>query len=123
MRIIIIGLLLLVSSISFSQKNKFQIISTEKVLGKNLIDGSEIKGLEYIFPDRIHEIFLDTTTGFLTLQLRGLRKEKWLANKGTILQFDLKNKKLLWTKKIAYQSSNLKQFSNTLIYTVGNKSY
>lgn len=121
MRKIIIGLLLLISSVSYGQKN-FQILQNEKVVGKSLIDNTEIKGIEYIFPDRIHEAFLDTTNGFLTVQLRGLRKGKWLSNKGNIIQYDLPNKNLLWSKKIAYQASSLQQFSNTMIFTVANKS-
>ncbi len=123
MRKIIIAVLLFISSTSFSQKHDFQIHSNEIVLGKNLIDSTEIKGLEYHFPERIHETFLDTTTGFLTVQLRSIKKEKWLSNKGHILQFDLNNKKLLWSKKIFYQASNLQQFSQTIIYTNNNKSY
>ncbi len=122
MRKIIIGLSLLISGVSYGQKD-FQILHNEKVVGKNLIDNTEIKGIEYIFPERIHESFMDTTNGFLTVQLRGLRKEKWLSNKGNILQYDLNNKNLLWSKKIAYQASNLQQFSNTMIFTVANKSY
>lgn len=123
MRKIVLGLLLLISLTGFSQKNQINVLSNEKTLGKSLIDSSEIKGLEYVFPERIHETFIDTTNGFLTVQLRGLRKEKWLSNTGNIIQYDIKNQKVLWSKKIAYQSSNLQQFSNTMIYTVANKSY
>lgn len=124
MRKIIIGFLLLVSNVSFCQKNDFQVLSEEKVLGKNLLNNNDIKGYKYIFPEKIHETFLDTTSGFLTVQLRGLTKNgKWLENKGNILQYDLNNKKLLWSKKIVYQTSGLQQFSNTMIYTTANKSY
>lgn len=123
MRRIFIGLLILISSVSFGQKKDFQIThNNEKIVGINLIDNTEIKGTEYIFPERIHDTFLDTTNGFLTVQLRGLRKEKWLSNKGNILQYDLNNKNLMWSKKIAYQASSLQQFSNTMIFTVANKS-
>lgn len=124
MRQIILVFSLLITITGFSQKNQLQVLSTEKVLGKSLVDSSVIKGFEYVFSDRIHETFLDTTTGFLTAQLRGLSKNgKWLSNTGKIVQYDIKNQKVLWSKKIAYQSSNLQQFSNTMIYTVANKSY
>ncbi|MDP4107461.1 MAG: PQQ-binding-like beta-propeller repeat protein, partial [Bacillota bacterium] len=106
------------------QKNQPQVLSNKIILGKSLIDSSDIKGIEYSFPERIHEMFLDTTTGLLTVQLRGLSKNgKWLNNNGNILQYDLKNQKLLWSKKINYQSSSLQQFSKTMIFTVANKSY
>ncbi len=121
MRKMIFGLLLLISSVSYAQKD-FLILHNEKVVGKNFIDNTEIRGVEYIFPERIHKTFLDTTNGFLTIQLRKLRKEKWLSNTGNILQYDLNNEKLLWSKKIAYQTSSLQQFSNTMIFTIANKS-
>ena len=121
MRKILIGFSLIISSLAFGQKD-FQVLHNEKIIGRTLLDSTDIKGTEYIFPERIHETFLDTTNGFLTVQLRGLRKEKWLSNKGNILQYDLNNKNLLWSKKIAYQTSSLQQFSNTMIFTVANKS-
>ncbi len=120
---LLIGLLLFASITSYGQKNKFHVNINEKTFGKNFVSDTEIKGIQYIFPDRIHEFFLDTTAGFLTVQLRGIKKEKWLRNKGNILQYDLNNKELLWSKKIAYQVSSLQQFSNTMIFTVANKSY
>jgi len=123
MRKIILGLSLLITITGFSQKSQIQVLNNDKTLGKILVDSSDIKGFEYVFPERIHETFIDTTTGFLTVQLRGLRKEKWLSNTGNIIQFDIENQKVLWSKKIAYQSSNLQQFSKTMIYTVANKSY
>jgi len=124
MRKILFGLSLLIALTGFSQKNQIQVFRNEKILGKSLVDSSFIKGFEYVFSERIHEVFLDTTTGFLTAQLRGLSKNgKWLNNTGSIVQYDIKNQKVLWSKKIAYQSSNLQQFSKTMIYTIANKSY
>ena len=122
MRKIVLGLLLLISLTGFSQKNQINVLSNEKTLGKSLIDSSEIKGLEYVFPERIHETFIDTTNGFLTVQLRVLRKEKWLSNTGNIINVTLKIKKYYGVKD-CHQSSNLQQSSNTMIYTVANKSY
>ncbi len=117
------GLFLLISVGVFGQKDEFRVSSAEESLGKNLLTGSDIKGIRYDFPERIHKTFLDTTSGLLTVQLRGLRKEKWLNNKGNILQYDLLNNTLLWSKKIMYQVSSLQQFSNTMIFTRANKSY
>ena len=120
----ILALSLLITTIGFSQKNTIQVVSHEKIVGKSLIDDSAISGVAYTFPERINETFLDTTTVFLTVQLRGLSKNgKWLNNTGNIVQYDLKNKNLLWHKKMAYQTSSLQQFSNTMIHAVGNKSY
>jgi outer membrane protein assembly factor BamB len=120
----ILGFFLLITISGYSQKNQIQVSSNEKILGKSLVDNSVINGHEYVFSERIHETFLDTITGFLTVQLRGLSKNgKWLNNTGKIVQYDIKNQKVLWSKKIAYQTSHLQQFNKTMIYTVGNKSY
>lgn len=92
MRKILFGFSLLISLAGYSQTNQIQVLSNEKILGKGLVDSSVIKGFEYVFSDRIHETFLDTTTGFLTAQLRGLSKNgKWLNNFGNIVQYDTKN--------------------------------
>lgn len=99
-------------------------MSNDKVFGKSFTDNSFIKGIAYVFPERINETFLDTTTRFLTVQLRGLSKnEKWLNNTGNIVQYDIKINYVLWTKKMIYSTSNIQQLSNTLLYTSGNKSY
>ncbi|MCZ2102100.1 MAG: PQQ-binding-like beta-propeller repeat protein [Chitinophagales bacterium] len=121
---IIFAIFLLTSISAFSQKNKIQVSKNEKIFGKSLNDGSDIKGVEYVFPDRIHETYLDTSTGFLTIQLRGVSKNgKWLDNTGKIVQFDIKNEKVLWSKKIVYEVNKLQQFNKTIIKSTGNKSY
>lgn len=123
MRKTIIGLLFLVSGASFGQTDLL-VLHNEKVAGKNLIDNTDIQGIEFTFPERIHETYLDTTNGFLTAQLRGLSKNgKWLENTGTVVQYDIVHRKVLWHKRISYQYSNLQQFSNTMIFTNGNESH
>lgn len=123
-KIVAAWLFLFVSIICFSQSAEIKVFSNEKPLGKDLISEQEIIGQEYIFPDRIYRTYLDTTNSYLTVQLRGLsRNGKYLNNKGNILLYDLKKNNLKWTKKIAYQTSSLQQYSNMMIQTVGNKSY
>ncbi len=115
--------LLLITVNVFSQKN-IQVLYNEKVYGKHIASGYDIVGVEYSFPERIQETFLDTTSGYLTAQLRGVSKNgKWLDNVGDIVQYDLNNRQVLWSKNIAYQVGYLQQFSNAMIYTVGGKSY
>ena len=121
---VLFGLIILISATGYGQKNQIKVHTNEKELGRSFVDNSVITGIEYVFPERIHETFLDTTTNFLTGQLRGLSKNgKWLNNTGNIVQYDIKNQKVLWSKKIAYQTSSLQQFNKTMIYTIGNKSF
>lgn len=76
---IFLSLLLLITSIANSQ-TPVQVTRTEKALGKSFLDNTVINGREYVFSDRIHKTFLDTTTGLFTIQLRGLRKNKKYLN-------------------------------------------
>lgn len=123
MRKLLFLLLLLLNNSVYSQKSKISVVSHDKVLGTNLLNNTPITGTEYIFPERIHGFYIDTLSGFLTLQLRGVSSNgKWLNNTGNIVQFDLLQKQVKWTKKIPYQSAELQQFSHTMIYTVSNKS-
>jgi hypothetical protein len=100
------------------------ILNNESIAGKNYKTNSEFKAKEYIFPERIDNSFVDTTTNLLTVQLRGTSKNgKWLNNSGNVILYDLSNKKEKWAKKINYQQSNIEQFDNVLIQTIANKSY
>ena len=120
---LICSFLLLTVTTAFSQKNVLQVQSAEKISGRNFIDNSDIKGFEVTFSDRIHKTFLDTATNFLTIQLRGVSKNgKWLNNTGNILQYDIQNNNILWTKKIAYQKNDIRQFGKTIFHQAGNKS-
>ena len=115
--------LLLMSTVAFSQKKGLPILNKDKIVGKNLVNGSDIEGVEHTFSDRIYKVFIDTTTNFLTVQLRGLKNDKWLSNTGKIVQYDIKSEKILWSRKIKYQTAYLQQFNKTMIYVAGNKSY
>jgi len=89
-----------------------------------LVDGTDIKGVEYIFPDRIEDCYLDPETNFLTVQLRGLSVDRTrLNNTGFILQYDLKNKSVLWDKFFYYPWDNIIQLRKTFIYSDLHNSY
>lgn len=102
-------------AVNLSAKKNEQILTSQRTLGKN-VDGTEILGTEYLFPERIHEAFLNQDAGLLTLQLRKLKKDgKTFDNGGRIFQYDILNDTLLWTRKISYVNENLRQFDETLI--------
>lgn len=100
------------------------ILNNELIAGKNYKTNNEFKAKEYIFPERIYNSFVDTTTHLLTVQLRGTSKNgKWLNNSGNVILYDLSNKKEKWVKKINYQQSSIEQIDNVLIQTIANKSF
>jgi len=109
--------LLLVSTTAFCQKNKLTVLTTETIAGKNLISNTDIKGTEFLFSDKIHELFCESETNFATVQLIGRK------NSGNILQYNLKNKSILWTKPISYDTDELLKFDNLLIFNEYNEAY
>lgn len=122
-KLILTIILFCIALSGFTQKTDIEILSNEKNIGKVIATGQEIQAIEYNFPERIHHSYIDTTSNRLTIQLRGVRNEKWLHNKGHIIQYDLANRKIQWTKKVAYQVDNYEQFGSTIVKTSGGKSY
>ncbi len=122
-KIFTIGLFCLISLTIFAQE-KLPIINNEIIAGRNYKANLDIKAREFIFPERIDNSYMDTTTNLLTIQLRGTSKNgKWLNNSGNVILYDLPNKKEKWVKKINYQQSRIEQFDNVIIQTIANKSY
>lgn len=100
------------------------ILSSQRAIGKNNLTGKEIIAKEFIFPERIHETYVDTLNGCITVQLRGLTKNgKYLKNTGNVVLYDLNAGKAKWSKSIAFQQSEIEQHRNLIIQTIANKSY
>lgn len=115
----------LIASLIFSLIVVFLVAQTksEKIVGKNLINNSDIKATVYTFPERIYESYIDTTNNTMTLQLRGTSKNgKWMNNTGNVIFYDLNIGVEKWSKKINYQSQRIQQIDNTIIWSSG-KSY
>jgi hypothetical protein len=122
-RLVMIGLFC-VSALTVVAQSELPIQNGEKFIGKNLKTNKDILAKELLFPERIDHYQLDTTSGFLTVQLRGTSKNgKWLNSTGTIVLYDLFSKKVKWTKKINYGQSSLKQFGPIIIQTINGKSF
>jgi hypothetical protein len=109
--------------LSLAQKSDIEINPTPKMVGTMLATGENVKAIEYTFDDRIHESYIDTNSGHITLQLRGLKNDKWLNNKGHIIHYDYINNKVKWSKKVAYQVDNYEQNGSLMVKTSANKSY
>ena len=119
----VICCIFLIFTAAFSQNNKFNILHVEKTFGRNYINDAVITGKEIIFPERIHKAFLDTTTHYLTVQLRDLTyDEKYLRNTGVMLQYDLTLNKVLWSENISYLAEDFMQFNNLLIHKISNRT-
>jgi hypothetical protein len=110
--------------LTISAQSELAILNNKRTIGKNNLTNKDVIAKEFVFPDRIHDTYIDTVTNCITVQLRGTSKNgKWLNNKGKIVLYDLKQQKEKWSKKINYQQSGIEQHSNLMIQTIANKSF
>ena len=109
---------------SFAQSSDIKVFLYERAIGKMTATQEQIMAKEYFFPERIYLSYIDTISNSITLQLRGLSQDKkWMNNTGSIVYYGLSDKKVKWSKKIAYQTNNLQQFGSTIILTGTLRSY
>jgi len=101
----------------FSQKNSLQVWHEKKKMGTNFVTGFDITGSEYVFPNDIHRVFFDAETNIATVQIKGRRTS------GNILQYDMNDKKILWSKKIDYEIHELIKCGNLLILNEYNNAF
>lgn len=119
-----LGLFLLSALSSFSQKSNINVIRSEKIVGKNLLNNSAIIGVEFYFPKSIFKTYADTVSNLLSVQLCKLSKSKeTLRNKGKLIVCNLEDGKVKWEKKVYYHTSFLRHCANSIIHTIDHESY
>jgi outer membrane protein assembly factor BamB len=119
---ILFGWMIMITMVSMAQSSKIDVLYNEKSIGKDIKSHKAIIAQEYIFPKRIHEIYLDTISGNITLKLRKLSKNgKVLDISGEVLVFDLINKQVKWDKKVEFTTNNIYQYGNIITQNIGNK--
>jgi len=119
--IITILFLTILSLKSLAQTTPVEVLNN-RIVGKNYILQNDIIGNEFVFEKRIHHSYVDSVSGYATLELRKLSKNGKVLNlEGLIVVFDLKNKTVKWTKKIDHSVSSFNQYGNIIIFTKGNK--
>lgn len=122
MRPTLICLSLFITWTAFSQ-GSVQVSSSKINIGKKTLTGQPIEAIEYTFPERIHDFQIDSTATTMTVELRGVRKEKWLDNKGYIVRFSNDANRVLWSRKVAFQAESIETFGGVTFYSSGGKTY
>ena len=108
----------------FFGQNEIIVNTSQKVIGKNLETGNSLQANEFVFPDKISDFFFDSISNVLTVKLRGPKSNgTFIKNAGLVIQYDLKNKKILWTEPVDYQESYLGVNHNSFIQIMGGKSF
>lgn len=119
MKKIIFFALILLKIFPLLAQSNLQIVEFDSVSGKNFVTNNTIKAKVYVFPERIHQLFIDTTRNLLTIQLRGMsRNGKHFNNFGSVLVYDLGNKSTKWSKRINYDEFSIEQYDNVIIKSV-----
>lgn len=97
------------------------ITMTETSVATELITEKEIPAKVFEFSNRIHDSYLDTLSGFFTLQFRNFRssKEK-LRNKGRIMVLNPDSSKVYWDYSLPYNRHSYLQHDSTLIEYSGS---
>ncbi|MBP5667706.1 MAG: hypothetical protein J6X32_06130 [Salinivirgaceae bacterium] len=91
-------------------QNQTPLKSNEIVIGKNLVDNSDITGKEYIFPNHIYKTNFDTITNLLTVQLRDIKGNRY-QNKEKIVQVNTNCDSILWSREIKYRNTKIQHFN------------
>lgn len=111
--------------VGFAQKNdQVSVTVSARQIGPDSLNKQSVPAVEYAFPERIHDFEVDTVNNFLTLDLRGVSKNgKWLDNKGDVVRFSTAENRVLWTKRVFFQSGSIEQYGGTTLQTIGGKTY
>ncbi len=95
-----------------------------KTIGKNVLTQQNLNAKEFLFPENIHKLYIDSVSGYATVQLRKLNKKGKVSSlTGTVLVYDPSKDEVRWLKKIDYSSGSIYQKSNILVQYKGNKRF
>ncbi|PZX09653.1 putative pyrroloquinoline-quinone binding quinoprotein [Breznakibacter xylanolyticus] len=116
---------LLISLFSFSQNGNIEIQISKKTIGKSLINNQEIISETFTFPNTIEKLELNCNKREIVIYLRGVSSNgKWLDNEGDYIHYDLKEKKIRWTKRFSYSKMNwYTQTDSLIVFTSGFRSW
>jgi len=116
--------LVLMTVVAMAQNSKINVVNNESPVGMDVKFQKEIKAQEYVFPKRIHYIYVDTLSGYITLKLRKLSKNgKVLSISGTVLVFDQATHTVKWDKQMEFTSTDIQPYQNFMTQTSGNKLF
>jgi len=119
---ILVILFLTFSIFGFSQTINNSVLYKRIIVGIDLRNNTELKGTEYTFSNNVFDIYANSSSNDITVQLRDSSGDK-LENQGVFLLYNLNNKNIKWEKSISYNKARLLQKNDNLIYIKNNISY
>lgn len=120
-KLLILEFFVFVSIQLFSQTFEFSVFNNTRIIGKNYITQKDIAASEYAFPERVHQFIIDSITGQVFAKLCDQSKDgEWLNSCGHIAVYDLKNKRLKWSKWISYNETTAIYNSSSVTFSKQN---
>jgi outer membrane protein assembly factor BamB len=112
----LVCLLITFSFKTFAQNSTIKVIENQNIFGKNIKNQSVILGTEYIFPDFIFNTYFQENEKNVILELRPTTKNrKAFKSNGTIVKYNLENKKIDWSKKASFNLNQIQYGDNEVM--------
>ncbi len=113
-QLLFVGFLWVFVISAFAQSDLISI--SENDYGRDLLNGKDIIGKEYVFSQRVEQFDLLSNDRML-VQLRAKRRySDGLKNKGKAFLFNVKNQSVKWEKKMHYKVSWIESYGDVLLY-------
>lgn len=115
----VILIILSILFIQFQAQEKKQLYLEESL--KSISGNHQFSQNSFRLSQRIHQFKVKDS--LVTFQLRNKRNNGFLKDRGKIVQFDLKNKKLLWEFVISYVYEHIVNIGDFFYYYTQTRSY
>jgi outer membrane protein assembly factor BamB len=88
-------------------------------IGTNHLTGETITAREFVFPQRIYKVSIDTFNFHTTFLLRATnKKDNFYKDTGEMIYFDLNNSRAIWKRNIAYSNNSFLFGNNKIIISL-----
>ncbi len=111
------------STALFSQ-SEITVNTSIQQVGKRLDQPGTIDAKVYIFPSIISSLHIDTLNESAGIELREVNAmETRLKNRGTYLQYSLKEQKIQWMQEMNFATQRIENFGGVTLQSKGSKNF
>ncbi len=95
--------LFLIIGLSLSAQSSVKIKESTKIIGHSSLTNQDIQAREFVFPDSIKQLHVDTLSYCLNVTTqRATNNKRYPSLSGLLIRYDLQQSKVNWSKKIKY---------------------
>lgn len=119
MKKIVSTLCIVLVTFSLFSQTEIKLSIAEFGSGRNLLTDQDIFSKQYIFPQKIYEVYPRATGKNLIVQLRNTRKNKeTFKSMGYVTLLNPEEGTIRWSKKIDYRNTSFRQHQDIIIQTL-----